>query len=152
MAHTRPRCEKKLAAFCENEGIFHQLPLFRSPKSYRGKNLVFLKPLFPGYLFLRPAPGHIPLLRQNRYLANLLHPPDQNEFAAQLGAILLALEADREVGWPLTSSKGQRVPAVLRGLCAGWRLLRWSGAKGSLMSSFASISSPKLADGQSVRE
>jgi transcription antitermination factor NusG len=108
-----------LAAFCAKEGIFHQLPLFRSPKSYRGKSLVFLKPLFPGYVFLRPAPDHIHLLRQNRHLARLLHPPDQAEFAAQLGAILLALEANREVRLAPHIAEGQKVrlcTGPLRGL------------------------------------
>ncbi len=114
VAHTRPRCEKKVAAFCEKESIFHKLPLYRSPKSYRGKKLVFLKPLFPGYVFLKLDPAQNYEVLQNRYVANLLIPPDQAEFAAQLGGILLALETEREVRLAPHITEGQRVR-----LCTG---------------------------------
>src|SRR5262245_31126833 len=53
VAHTRPRCEKKLVEYCTREGFSSTLPTFRSVHKYRGKTAVFHKPLFPGYLFLR---------------------------------------------------------------------------------------------------
>ena len=51
VAHTRPRCEKKLLQFCEREGLFASLPCYRAVHKCRGKTVVFQKPLFPGYVF-----------------------------------------------------------------------------------------------------
>lgn len=109
VAHTRPRCEKKVAEFCVREGLEHALPLYRSVKRYRGKKLVFHKPLFPGYVFLRLAPGPRASLRQHQHVANLLEPPDQAEFSAQLIDILRALEGETEVRLAPQITEGQRV-------------------------------------------
>ncbi|HTH48903.1 MAG TPA: transcription termination/antitermination NusG family protein [Candidatus Limnocylindria bacterium] len=119
VAHLRPRCEKKVAAFCVREGFAHALPLYRSVKRYRGKQLVFLKPLFPNYLFLHIAPAQRTKVRQQQHVANLLEPPDQAEFAAQLGDILRALDIGTEVRLAPHISEGQRVrlkQGPLRGL------------------------------------
>lgn len=109
VAHTRPRCEKKLVDYCNREGFEVTLPLYRSVKKYRGKTEVFHKPLFPGYVFLR-------LLRQQRqpvfqsdYVANLLEVPDQEEFAAQLEDILTALDEEVDVRLAPTIGPGVRV-------------------------------------------
>ena len=109
VAHTRPRCEKKVAEFCTRESVISVLPLYRSLKRYRGKKLVFLKPLFPGYVFLQMAPAQRMLLRQHQYVANLLEPPDQAEFAGQLEDILRALESDCEIRLAPQITAGQRV-------------------------------------------
>ncbi|MGY8651607.1 MAG: transcription termination/antitermination protein NusG, partial [Verrucomicrobiia bacterium] len=53
VAHTRPRCEKKLVAWCGREGHACELPTYASVRKYRGKEVTFHKPLFPGYVFLR---------------------------------------------------------------------------------------------------
>ena len=109
VAHLRPRCEKKVAAFCGREGIAHTLPLYRSVKRYRGKQLVFLKPLFPNYLFLQLTPPQRAKVRQHQHVANLLEPPDHAEFAAQLGDILRALDGETEVRLAPHITEGQRV-------------------------------------------
>jgi transcription antitermination factor NusG len=119
VVHTRPRCEKKVTEFCGREGIHCSLPLFRSVKRYRGKQVVFRKPLFPGYVFVRLAAGEPATLRQNQHVANLLEPPDQAEFDAQLGDILGALETECEVRLAPHITAGQRVrirQGPLRGL------------------------------------
>src|SRR5438105_142898 len=56
VAHTRPRCEKKLAEYCERQGFKVTLPLYRSVKKYDRKTVVFEKPLFPNYVFLQLEP------------------------------------------------------------------------------------------------
>ena len=48
VAHTRPRCEKKLLLYCEREDLDARLLCHRSVHKYRGKTAVFKKPLFPG--------------------------------------------------------------------------------------------------------
>lgn len=120
VAHTRPRCEKKVADYCAREGLRTTLPLYRSVKRYRGKKLVFHKPLFPGYVFVELAdPNARGRLAQNQHVANLLEPPDQAEFAAQLGDILQALESELEVRLAPEVKPGIRVKlksGPLRGL------------------------------------
>ncbi len=48
---TKPRCEKKLAAFCHGNNIPYYLPLVRSAKRQKRENLVFYLPMFSGYAF-----------------------------------------------------------------------------------------------------
>ena len=121
VAHTRPRAEKKLAEYCAEKGLQHQLPLYRSIKRYRGKRVVFLKPLFPNYLFLRLAQEDRVKVLQNRHTARLLDVPDQAEFEQQLGGILVALESEYEVCVQPEIKAGVRVrikSGPLRGLDA----------------------------------
>ncbi|HVY70598.1 MAG TPA: transcription termination/antitermination NusG family protein [Verrucomicrobiae bacterium] len=122
VAHTRPRCEKKLAQYCEREGFRSTLPCYRSVRQYRGKKVVFYKPLFPNYLFLHLAPGQARRVYQSDYVANLLDVPDQGLFAQQLGDILKALETDLEVRQAPEIGEGRRVrikAGPLRGM-EGW--------------------------------
>jgi transcription antitermination factor NusG len=122
VAHTRPRAEKKLASFCQEQGFLARLPLYRSLRKYRGKRLIFQKPLFPGYLFVQ-LEGHQRLtLQQNRHIANLLDVPDQEEFVAQLADIFRALETDLEIRVAPEIQAGLRVrirSGPLRGM-DGW--------------------------------
>ena len=97
VAHTRPRCEKKLAQYCRRQDFQVTLPCYRSVRKYRGKTVVFEKVLFPNYIFLQLLPEQTGLVRQNNHTANLLTVTDQKLFEEQLGAILEALEADVEV-------------------------------------------------------
>lgn len=122
VAHTRPRCEKKLEEYCQREGFATTLPLYRSVKKYRGKTLVFLKPLFPGYVFLQLHQDERQAVYQSDYVANLLDVPDQVEFRQQLDDILLALDTELEVRLAPTIGPGSRVTiksGPLRGV-EGW--------------------------------
>jgi len=119
VAHTRPRCEKKLVGFCERAGLVPTLPLYRSVKKYRGKTLVFEKPLFPGYVFLRMPPVARQGVLQSDYVANLLDVPIQDEFEQQLNAILQALDTEYEIHLAPTIQAGSQVrirSGPLRGL------------------------------------
>lgn len=109
VAHTRPRREKKLAEFCERQGIAVTLPCYDSPHKYRGKSVIFRKPLFPGYAFLQLAPGQKDTVRQNDHVANLLDVFDQETFQRQLGDILLALETNLGVRLAPAIGEGMRV-------------------------------------------
>jgi len=92
VAHTKPRCEKKLAEFCEREGLTVTLPCYDSRRKYRGKSVVFRKPLFPGYVFIQLQKRNMATLRQHDLVANLLEVFDQATLARQLKEILIALE------------------------------------------------------------
>jgi len=119
VAHTRPRCEKKLAGYCAREGLALTLPCVRSVHKYRGKVVSFNKPLFPGYLFLRMLATQRQLVYQSDYVANLLTVTDQALFERQLSDILLALETDYEIELAPRIQPGCRVrirTGPLRGL------------------------------------
>lgn len=122
VAHTKPRREKKLVDYCQRQGIAAKLPCFDSAHKYRGKTVVFQKPLFPGYVFLQLELGQRDSVRQNDHVANLLEVFDQESFYRQLQDILLALESNLEVRLAPTIGEGMRVrikSGPLQGL-EGW--------------------------------
>jgi len=69
VAHTRPRREKKLAEYCEREEFRVTLPCYRAVHKYRGKTVTFLKPLFPGYVFLQLLVHQRQKVYQSDYVA-----------------------------------------------------------------------------------
>jgi transcription antitermination factor NusG len=109
VAHTRPRCEKKLLQFCEREGLTATLPCYRAAHKYRGKTVVFQKPLFPGYVFLQISVEQRGKIYQSDHLANLLEVFDQELFIRQLDDVLRALESDCEIRLAPTIGAGTRV-------------------------------------------
>jgi transcription antitermination factor NusG len=122
VAHTRPRCEKKLADYCRRNGISATLPCYDSAHKYRGKTVVFRKPLFPGYVFLELAATKKEAIRRNDYVAALLEVFDQETFRRQLADILVALEAGVGVRLAPAIGEGSRVRITagpLEGL-EGW--------------------------------
>jgi transcriptional antiterminator RfaH len=119
VAHTKPRCEKKLVDFCVREAISATLPCYSSAHKYRGKVVVFRKPLFPGYVFLRIPSQSKAFVQQNDYIANLLDVPDQPSLENQLREILRALESGLDVRLAPTIGEGMRVrikSGALRGV------------------------------------
>jgi transcriptional antiterminator RfaH len=109
VAHTKPRREKKLVEYCERQGFAVTLPCYDSAHKYRGKTVVFQKPLFPGYVFLQLGPGQNSSVRQNDHVANLLEVFDQETFAQQLTEILAALETGLEIRLAPAIGEGTRV-------------------------------------------
>jgi transcriptional antiterminator RfaH len=119
VAHTRPRCEKKLAEYCERQGFSVTLPLYRSVKKYNRKTVTFEKPLFPNYVFLRLLPSQRQTVYQSDLVANLLDVPDQKTFEEQLEDILLSLETNSEIVLAPKITVGARVKITngpLRGI------------------------------------
>ncbi|MBU1694389.1 MAG: hypothetical protein KJ726_09640 [Verrucomicrobia bacterium] len=107
--HVRPRCEKKLEAFCQRSGLPAYLPLRRKVHRYGVRERAFWSPLFPGYLFcVSTAPGRS-TLRQNRYVANLLEVLDQARLVGQLLHIRQALAVDDMVEVMPYLAAGRRV-------------------------------------------
>lgn len=109
VAHTRPRREKKLVEYCTRHDLAATLPCYDSAHKYRGKTVVFRKPLFPGYVFLQLLPEHFSGVRQNDNVANLLEVFDQETFARQLQEILAALDSKLEVRLAPTIGEGTKV-------------------------------------------
>ena len=122
VAHTRPRCEKKLLQFCEREKLVASLPCYASAHKYRGKTVVFQKPLFPGYVFLHLTAGQRGVILQCKHLATLLEISDQELFVRQLDEIHRALATNFEIRLAPDIGEGQRVKiksGPLRGV-EGW--------------------------------
>ena len=109
VAHTKPRREKKLVEYCGRQQIAATLPCYDSAHKYRGKTVVFRKPLFPGYVFLRLEPAQRDPVRQNDHVANLLDVFDQETFERQLKDILLALDSRLGVRLAPSIGEGMRV-------------------------------------------
>ena len=109
VAHTRPRREKKLVEYCRRHGVAPTLPCYDAAHKYRGKTVVFRKPLFPGYVFLQLETGQKDSIRQSDYVANLLEVFDQETFERQLQDILLALSANVGVRLAPAIGEGMRV-------------------------------------------
>jgi transcription antitermination factor NusG len=109
VAHTRPRREKKLVEFCGRHSLSATLPCYDSAHKYRGKTVVFRKPLFPGYVFLQLESQQKDLVRQNEHVANFLEVFDQDQFERQLQDIILALEAHVGVRLAPAIGEGMRV-------------------------------------------
>ena len=118
VAHTRPRCEKKVLQYCADLGLETTLPCYQSVRKYRGKKVTFEKPLFPGYVFLRAQPQQRAKIYQSDYVANLLDVPDQALLERQLKEILLALETGLEIVLAPEIGKGMRIK-VKNGPLAG---------------------------------
>jgi transcription antitermination factor NusG len=122
VAHTRPRSEKKLVQHCQREQLDARLICYPSAHKYRGKTVVFNKPLFPGYVFLLISPEQRRLVLQSDHLANLLEVSDQALFERQLNEVIRALESNLEIRLAPSIGEGMRVKikhGPLRGV-EGW--------------------------------
>jgi transcriptional antiterminator RfaH len=109
VAHTKPRREKKLVEYCRRHALAATLPCYESVHKYRGKTVVFQKPLFPGYVFVQIEPGQRDSVRQNDHVANLLEVFDQPTFERQLQDILLAVNSRLGVRLAPAIGEGTRV-------------------------------------------
>ncbi len=94
VAHVRPRCEKKLALACEQAAVPCYLPLKKKTHRYGKRRRDFHSPLFPGYVFCLVDSRQVSVLKQNRYVANLLKVLDQETLVQQLRRIRHALSVD----------------------------------------------------------
>jgi len=122
VAHTKPRCEKKLLSWCQREEFDATLPCYSTAHKYRGKVVRFQKPLFPGYLFLRLRNGQERHVSHNDYVARLLTVVDQDLFNRQLMDIMQALEECSSIQVVPEVGEGTRVRGKygpLRGM-EGW--------------------------------
>lgn len=84
--------------------------------------MVFQKPLFPGYVFVRIEENNRRLVLQSDFVANLLEVFDQETLALQLEDIMAALGTDLEIRLAPTIGEGTRVKiksGPLRGM-EGW--------------------------------
>lgn len=92
VVHCRPRCEKKVAAFCDTKDLFNYLPTVSKTHRYGKRVRAYSSPVFAGYLFILTDSAGRVMLRQNQGVANVLDVHDQETLITQLQYIKTALE------------------------------------------------------------
>jgi transcription antitermination factor NusG len=97
VGHTRPRCEKKFAALMKAERFEHELPLIESVRRYGRKKKKYLKPVFPGYVFIRIMPEQKPRCFQQELLVRLIDVDQQKRFERQLNDVRKLVASGLEV-------------------------------------------------------
>ncbi len=97
VAHVRPRCEKKLAAFCREQEIPCYLPTIEKTRIYGARKRTSELPLFPGYLFCKTNDQTALTVQQNQNTARLLRVADGETLAAQLRQVKQALDSGMKV-------------------------------------------------------
>lgn len=95
--HTRPRCEKKICRYCEEQKVPVYLPQIRKVHRYGARIREFDNPLFPGYVFCILKPEQDNSIRQSQYVANLLQVYEQQKLVQELQQIETALKAEKVV-------------------------------------------------------
>ncbi len=72
VAYTKPQREKKLAKYAFENRINYFLPLYDSVKKYLYRKVVFIKPLFPGYVFFHCKPEDKTTLIKSGHIVSFL--------------------------------------------------------------------------------
>ena len=92
--HVRPRCEKKIAKYCDSTNLENYLPLSTEHKVYQRRKVDVLKPLFPGYVFAKFSALQRILVLKSQQIVRILPVKDQASLIDELRQIRKALEID----------------------------------------------------------
>jgi transcription antitermination factor NusG len=109
IAHTRPRCEKKLQSLCDERGFKCYLPLRRRVLTYGNRRRESFSPLFSGYIFCIAPENRKTFFRQNQYVANVLDVFDQEGLDKLLRDVHKAVDMGEELEVLPFIKKGQPV-------------------------------------------
>lgn len=112
VCHTRPRCEKKLAALLEAEKFEHYLPLVESLRRYARQTKKFTKPLFPGYVFAQVPAAKRARLYQQDLLARAITVDDEAKFLRQLADVRAIVASGCELSLMPLLTRGRRVKII----------------------------------------
>lgn len=112
VCHTKPRCEKKLAALAGRERFDHYLALLESVRQYGRQRKVFTKPLFPGYVFVRLEPARKERIYQQDLLVRAIPVENEAPFLLQLAAVKAICASGLEAVLHPLLRKGSRVRVV----------------------------------------
>ncbi len=118
--YTRPRHEKSVALTCRRLDVDLYLPLRRVVHHYKSGKKIRWLPLFPGYVFCRPATeGRIELSHAERVLS-VINVDDQERFTDELLQIFRGLQVSAELDTVPYLAAGQSVE-IVRGPFRGIR-------------------------------
>lgn len=112
VCHTKPRCEKKFAALLQAERLEHYLPLIESVRRYARQTKRFLKPLFPGYVFVCVPAERKARIYQQDLLARAIVVEDVPRFLRQLEDVKMIIASGLELSVMPLLTKGRRARIV----------------------------------------
>jgi transcriptional antiterminator RfaH len=112
VCHTKPRCEKKLAALLQAEKFEHYLPLVNSVRKYGQQTKKFTKPLFPGYVFANVPMEMKSRIYQQNLLARAIHVIDVPLFLRQIADVKTIVASGFELTVMPLITKGRRVKII----------------------------------------
>ena len=113
--HVRPRCEKKLAEYCEVLRLSHYLPLRSETKIYQRRKVTVAKPVFPGYVFAAFDRDERQALLKTNNIVRILETDRQRILLHQLAQIRRALRVD-----PALTALSSGSTRSARRICASW--------------------------------
>ena len=87
VAHVRSRQEKAFSRYLAQFGVPYYLPQMEKRVRRGGRTIVSFLPLFSGYAFFRGNQDAAARALRSNLVANLLTPPDQAQFDAELRQI-----------------------------------------------------------------
>jgi len=109
VVRTKPRCEKKLANFALKMLVNYYLPLADSIRIYENRKILFTKPLFPGYIFVKCTQDERRTLTVTGHTAHFLQVPNEKELLAELQQILTGSRKGAEFRNAKYMGQGTRV-------------------------------------------
>lgn len=138
--HVRPRCEKKMAAYCSTLPLQHYLPLRVERKKYQRRQVEVWKPLFPCYIFAHFRPEQRISILQSGQIIRILEVKDQIKFINEIEQIRKALGANPTL---------QACPAITTGMTVRIIAGPFQGLEGIVIKAKAQASAvaPSVAPG-----
>jgi transcription antitermination factor NusG len=109
---TKPRREKKLAECSFRSKINYFLPLKDSERVYKYRKVLFTKPLFPGYVFVKCNPDEHRTLVLTGHTAHFLSVPNEKELTDELKQILTGRQIGADFKETKYLDKGTKVKIV----------------------------------------
>lgn len=97
VCYTKPHHEKCLAEFAYKHGVWYYLPLQENISSYGRKQVLFTKPLFPGYVFICPNDDQKELLLKTGFIVSTLKVHDEWDLIDQLKQLRFAKSQGAEL-------------------------------------------------------
>lgn len=107
--YVKPRCEKKMAGYCEVYKVECDLPLREETKIYQRRKVTVHKPVFPGYVFLRFPPADKVTVLKSNMVVRILPVNHQEKFCKELQQIRQALAIDPTLDASAAFQLGRRV-------------------------------------------
>ena len=89
--HIKPRWEKKFASYCFLYKVNYYLPLQDSVRVYHNRKVVFTKPIFPGYIFVKCSINDKSLLFRSGSIVRFINVPNERELLTDLNNIYESL-------------------------------------------------------------
>jgi len=112
VVRTKPRCEKKLAAYSRDNGVFYFLPQSESTRIYQNRKVTFTKPMFPGYIFAMVSHQQRQTLTISGLTAGFIRVIHQGHLLKELMSIHLSRAVREEMKEAIWLSQGLEVELI----------------------------------------